>query len=78
MSHGSQRALVLMANLETRITGVHTMATDLPNSMTTRAVTPLPRQLKNELVGRSLAHQVQSPKFWVLSIISSLSVLQRT
>ena len=51
MSHGSQRALVLMANLETRITGVHTMGTDLPSSMTTRASTALPRHLKSELVG---------------------------
>lgn len=50
MSHGSQRALVLMANLETRIIGVHTMPTDLPNSLTTHAHTPLPKHLKIELV----------------------------
>ena len=50
MSHGSQTALVLTGNLETRIIGVHTMTTDLPNSMTTRANTPLPKYLKIELV----------------------------
>ena len=50
MSHGSQKALVLTANLETRIIGVHTMTTDLPNSMTTRAHTTLPKQLKMDLV----------------------------
>ena len=46
MSHGSQRALALTANLETRIIGVHTMPTDLPNFQTTRAHT-LPKYLKN-------------------------------
>ena len=81
MSHGSQRALVLTASLETRTTGVHTIATDPPNFRTTRAHTPLPKYLKMDwsgtaaMDGRSLAQQVQSPMFWLLSILSTLSVL---
>ena len=40
MSHGSQLALVPMANPATRTTGVHTTRTDHPSSRTTRAHTP--------------------------------------
>lgn len=48
MSHGSQLALVPMANPATRTTGVHTTRTDHPSSRTTRAHTP-PRKPQHSI-----------------------------
>ena len=49
MSHGSQQALVPMANLEMRTIGVHTTLTDHPSSRTTRAHTPR-KKLQHNLI----------------------------
>ena len=77
MSHGSQRALVLTANLETRIIGVHTMPTDLPNFQTTRAHTPLPKYLKTGfgLNGRDGWEELgpSGPLSYVLGSFNSVS-----
>ena len=42
MSHGSPPVLVLMVNLATKTTGVHTTSIGPPNSMITHATTSFP------------------------------------
>ena len=76
MSRGSQQALVPMANLEMRTTGVHTTLTDHPSSRTTRAHIP-PKKLQNDLVRNGydgLGLVAVGPISYVLSSFDSLDL----